>query len=97
MQAVTITQITPPELETIIEGSVKKALFIQRPEIDRWLSPENIVDTAEICRRLGITEPTAIRYRKKGKIPFFTIGSAIRYNWQKVLESLEGKKEGRHE
>lgn len=40
MQAVTITQITAPELETLIENSIKKVLSTQQAEqpteTDRW-------------------------------------------------------------
>ena len=58
------------------------------------LQPE-IINREELCRRLDITEPTAIRWEKKGKIPRIEIGSAIRYNWPKVIEALEGKQKGK--
>ena len=51
----------------------------------------DIINRVELCKRLNITEPTAIRFEKKGKIPCFRIGSSVRYNWQKVIEKLEGK------
>src|SRR5436190_21565218 len=54
-----------------------------------------IIDREELCKRLGITEPTAIRWEKKGKILSFRIGSSVRYNWPKVIEALEAKKKGR--
>lgn len=48
MQAVTITQITPPELETLIENSIKKVLSTQQTEqpteADRWF------DLNELCQ-----------------------------------------------
>lgn len=47
------------------------------------------ISTAELCQFLNVTEPTVIRWRKKGKIPFYTIGSAVRYNLQKVVDALE--------
>jgi hypothetical protein len=87
MQAVTITQITPPELETIIENSLKKILNSPSPS-----QPSEIIDRAELCKRLDITEPTAIRWEKKGVIPCLRIGSSCRYNWPKVIEALESKK-----
>ena len=47
MQAVTITQITAPELETLIENSIKKVLSTQQAEqpteTDRWF------DLQELC------------------------------------------------
>ena len=51
-----------------------------------------IIDTATLCYRLNITEPTAIRHRKRGSIPFLQIGSAIRYDWPAVIKALENKK-----
>lgn len=56
--------------------------------------PVEIIDRKELCKRLSITEPTAIRWDKKGKIPSFNIGSNVRYNWKTVLEKLESKNKG---
>lgn len=67
-------------------------------EIDEKLSVTNtippaqnieIIDRVELRKRLDITEPTAIRWEKKGRIPSFRIGSSVRYNWPKVVASLE--------
>ena len=52
---------------------------------------KEIIDRKELCKRLAITEPTAIRWEKKKKIPCFRIGSSVRYNWQTVMETLEKK------
>ncbi len=54
-----------------------------------------IIDRKELCKRLNISEPTAIRWANKGSIPSFTIGSSVRYNWPRVIETLESKKERR--
>jgi excisionase family DNA binding protein len=49
----------------------------------------------ELCKKLGVTIQTLIRWRHKGKIPFMRIGSSIRYDFIKVLEAIEvGKKKG---
>jgi excisionase family DNA binding protein len=89
MEAVIITGITYGELETLIENSIKRILAahnIERP-------PEmEIIDTKEVCKRLAITEPTVLRWRKKKKIPYLNIGSAIRYNWPEVVKALENKR-----
>jgi hypothetical protein len=53
-------------------------------------APE-IIDRNELCRRLNITAPTAIRWEKKGKIPTVRIGSSVRYNWPSVIKALESK------
>ena len=56
--------------------------------------PIEIIGRGELCKRLDITEPTAIRWERKGKIPCFRIGSNVRYNWQNVINQLEGKTKG---
>jgi excisionase family DNA binding protein len=48
--------------------------------------------TKQLCEFLGISEPTVIRWRKKGKIPFFQIGSSLRYDKEAVLKALENTK-----
>lgn len=53
--------------------------------------PPEIINTEELCRRLDISEPTAIKWRRRKKIPSFTIGSAVRYNWPAVVKFLESK------
>lgn len=53
---------------------------------------EQPVNQQALCQFLGITEPTVIRWRKKGKIPFLQIGSRILYQRNKVIEALENKK-----
>ena len=56
--------------------------------------PHEIINRKVLCERLDITEPTAIRWEKKRKIPSFRIGSNVRYNWQSVINALEGKSKG---
>ena len=93
MQAVTITQITPPELESLIENSLNKILNSKPQQII-----SEIIDREELCKRLAITEPTVIRYERKGKIPRLNIGNSVRYNYPAVIEALEAaahKKGGR--
>jgi predicted DNA-binding transcriptional regulator AlpA len=90
MQAVTITQITPPELESLIESSLSKILNLQPTQ-----ATKEIIDRKELCKRLALDEGTIIRYEKKGKIPRLSIGNSIRYNWPAVIEALEsGNKKG---
>ena len=50
-----------------------------------------IINRDELCKRLTLTEPTVIRWERKGKIPCFRIGSNVRYNWPKVIDALEAK------
>ncbi|HEY0055410.1 MAG TPA: helix-turn-helix domain-containing protein [Pedobacter sp.] len=43
----------------------------------------------ELCAFLNLSEPTIIRWRQKGKIPYLQIGSAIRYDLNAVVSALE--------
>jgi hypothetical protein len=51
-----------------------------------------VIDRPELRKRLGISEPTAIRYGKQGKIPEIHFGSNVRYNWPAVVQALENPK-----
>lgn len=53
--------------------------------------PPEIIDRKTLISRLDISEPTAIRWQQKGKIPYLKIGSAIRYDWIKVIQALSIK------
>jgi hypothetical protein len=77
------TTFTEDELQTLIENAVSKCMA---PRSEN--PPFEIIDRDELCKRLAITEPTAIRWEKKGKIPTLRIGSCVRYNWQMVIQSL---------
>ncbi len=81
---VLLSPIRLSELELLIENSVKNALATKQPQ-----AAIEIIDRDELCKRLSITEPTAIRWEKKGRIPSLRIGSNVRYNWPAVIESLE--------
>lgn len=85
------------ELSTQHEAILKNLEVIKSllttADITQALPPE-IIDTDTLCTRLGITEPTAIRHRKRGLIPFLAIGSSVRYNWPEVVKALENKKGG---
>ena len=66
----------------------------QAPLVATPTIPIEVINEEELCKRLGITHPTAIRWRQRGKIPYLRIGSAIRYDWHKVVKALEQKKGG---
>lgn len=39
------------------------------------------IDTKTLCKRIGVSQPTAIRWRKTGKLPFIQIDGIVRYDW----------------
>lgn len=53
---------------------------------------DEIIDREELCKRLDITETTAITWQNKGKIPALKIGAQYRYNWPAVIKALEIKR-----
>lgn len=68
---------------------IKKAIAeMPRPETP---TPAEIIDTAELCRRLDISDNTATKWRQRKKIPFIKLDGVIRYNWPAVVASLETK------
>lgn len=89
MQAVTITQITAPELEALIENSIKKVLSIkqaeQPTEIDRWF------DLNELCiyHPDKPSKPTVYGWVNTSTIPVHKGGKKLRFlkseidNWLK--------------
>lgn len=84
---------TESQLKSVVLECIKEALQSTSPtsQTDNDAQPE-IIDTKTLLSRLDLSEPTVIRYRQKGVIPFLQVGSAIRYNWPKVLEVLEKRK-----
>ena len=89
MQAVTITQITAPELETLIENSIKKVLSNQQAEqpteTDRWF------DLNELCTYHPDkpSKPTVYGWVNAGTIPVHKGYKKLRFlkseidNWLK--------------
>ena len=79
MQAVTITQITAPELETLIENSIKKVLSThqaeQPTETDRWF------DLNELCiyHPDKPSKPTVYGWVNVGSIPVHKGGKKLRF------------------
>jgi predicted site-specific integrase-resolvase len=69
--------------KNLLEGFIKSMPPITAVPDKDIISPE------ELCKRLNISIPTQIRYRKKGKLPWLEIGNQIRYDWNEVLEKLK--------
>lgn len=93
MQAVTITQITPPELEALIENSIKKVLRTQQTEqpaeADRWF------DINELCQYHPDkpSKPTVYGWVNAGSIPVHKGGKKLRFLKSEIDSWLkQGKK-----
>jgi excisionase family DNA binding protein len=93
MQAVTITQITAPELETLIENSIKKVLNTQQAEqpteTDRWF------DLNELCQYHPDkpTKPTVYGWVNARGIPVHKGGKKLRFLKSEIDDWLkQGRK-----
>lgn len=82
-----LTMLSEQDLAHLIEGAMQKCI-VQKPDIEI----SEIINRGELCKRLDITKQTAIRWERKGTIPCFRIGAAVRYNWPSVVEALEKQK-----
>jgi hypothetical protein len=54
-------------------------------------TPE-ILNGDQLAAKLDVTVQTLLKWRQKGKVPYLQLGSAVRYDLNKVLEALEVKK-----
>lgn len=88
MKEIILSPLPLNEFEILVENSLRRVFTEQTSST----SPQTeIIGRNELCKRLAITEPTAIRWEKKGKLPSFRIGSSVRYNWHTVIDVLEKK------
>jgi len=79
------------DLQTLITECIVNCLK-HNPKSSTSVGNDIPISTKELCNFLNITEPTLIRWRKKGKIPFLQIGSRILYQKSAVLSALEHNK-----
>jgi excisionase family DNA binding protein len=90
MKEILLSPLPLNEFEILVENSLRRVISEQTSTAPLT----EIISRDELCKRLNITEPTAIRWERKGKIPSFRIGSSVRYNWHSVIETLEKKSGG---
>jgi hypothetical protein len=82
-QNIVLLSIALEELADMIRSVLKEQSTTECSEI---------IDRKELLKRLAITEPTAIRWGKRGTIPEIRVGSNVRYNWPAVVKALENEK-----
>ncbi|PSL03876.1 helix-turn-helix domain-containing protein [Cecembia rubra] len=90
MEQIILSPIPLNELKMAIREITEEALLnIQnRPQ----KAKSQIVDGDYLQKKFGVTRQTLGRWRKQNKIPFIKQGGIIRYDLDKVIESLEKKK-----
>ncbi len=94
MQAVTITQITPFELESLIENSLRKIINADKPTTlteptDRWFNLDGL------CEYLPDKPAKQTIYGKasKGEIPLYKDGKKLRFLKSEIDQWLkQGRK-----
>ena len=91
MQAVTITQITPPELQSLIEDSIRKVLNKRlsesHPEADQLLTIQQASDF------LNLSIPTLYGYSQRHEIPVCKRGGRLYFSRQALTDWVkQGRK-----
>jgi predicted DNA-binding transcriptional regulator AlpA len=79
-------------VEEFTEGLIQRMIEELKGYMATSSQPIEIIDRPTLLKKLGITEPTCIRWEKKGKIPVLRIGSSVRYNWPAVVKALENER-----
>ena len=85
---------THVELNALLVEAAEQGASMALAKFNLCADPPNQekpISGKELCGYLGITLPTLIRYRNKGKIPSIKIGSKIMYNKDDVVKALENK------
>ena len=75
------------ELQSMIRECLEETLKGIREKL--LAPPEEIMDSEQICREFGISLPTLMKYRRDGIIPFFNVGTRVRFKRMEVLKALE--------
>jgi excisionase family DNA binding protein len=90
MQAVTITQISAPELETLIQGVIEKALKGHQPEA-KPDEPELLtIDEASAFLRLA--KPTIYSMVSRGRLPYMKRAKKLYFSKVQLMDYLKAGK-----
>jgi predicted DNA-binding transcriptional regulator AlpA len=86
-----ITYDTLPQAIELLHQKIDelKQLVIERQHKEMI---GEIIDRKELMKRLAVSEPTVIRWERKGEIPVMHLGESARYNWKEVIEAIKNKK-----
>jgi excisionase family DNA binding protein len=94
MENVFLTSLTTPEVRQLFRQELETYFENKNQNNSEFPKNEQPITTKQLCEFLSITEPTVIRWRKKGKIPFMQIGSALRYDKEAVIKAISEKRRG---
>ena len=81
-----IIRILTIEIRKQVEDAVNEKLSIH---LNNEIEDDEILSENQLCERLNLSRTTISRYRKENKIPYLKVGNNIRYEYNKVLKSIE--------
>ena len=81
-----ILRIFTIEIRKQVEIALNEKLVNNK---EKEIQNEEILTEAQLCERLNLSRTTICRYRKENKIPYLKVGNNIRYEYNKVLKSIE--------
>jgi excisionase family DNA binding protein len=85
MQAVTITQISPKELEYLIESSLKRLITPQHT--DNQLHTKNqLLNISQVAEYLSLSVPTIYGLVSKSQIPSMKRGKRLYFSLDEITE-----------
>lgn len=87
MQAVTITQISASELESIIEGSIKKFLSGQKQEIQKT-DTDDLLTVEDTAKFLHLSVPTIYGLIHKGALPVMKRSKRCYFSKKELIDYL---------
>ena len=92
MQAVTITQISPPELETLIEKTISKCLSNNKPTPTQTAT-DQLLTISQVAEFLSLSVPTVYGLVSRSEIPCMKKGKRLYFSKDEISDWIKtGKK-----
>ena len=91
MTAVTITQITPHELEVLINNSVINALSKQIPPQPQPVA-NDLLTLEQACNKIGLAKQTVYGLVSAGKVPHMKRNKRLYFSNAELIEWIKSGK-----
>jgi len=95
MDNIILSQIPAEDLLSMVRQAVREEIAASGVHPPQEGTNDKPVTQSELCEFLGVTEPTILNLRKKKKIPFFLVGTSVRFSKPAVMKALENSKYAR--
>lgn len=97
MQAVTITQISAPELETLIEKTISKVLSSSQPTPSQT-ETDQLLTISQVAEFLSLSVATVYGLVSRSEIPCMKKGKRLYFSKEEISDWIKsGKKKTIHE